>query len=177
MARVRLEDTQGVAAHESEAFKALAMEVGGVTIVAATIEHIMWITAAELRRSRDDVPPQRDRRIEQLRADLRVVTAGDPAEGVAVDGWLTKAANLLNRRDRMVHVLWQEAPDDPEGALGTHVNSNERVNLARARKLVDDLRAHVRAAEVVLAGPYGRALADRLAGLPPAYRLPPRPGG
>lgn len=176
MARLRLEETQGIAAHENEAFKALALEVGGVTIVSATIEHILLITAVELRRSRT-VPSQRDRLIEQLRADVRLVTADDPAEGIAVDGWLTKAANLLNRRDRMVHALWQDAPDDPAGAFGTHVDSRERVTLVRARRLVDDLRTHVRAAEVVLSGPYGRVKAARLAGLPLPYGLPLGPGG
>jgi len=54
------------------------------------------------------------------------------------------------------------------------VKTDQRVTLARARKLVDELRVHVHASVTVVGEPYGRIRASRAAGLPITYRVPPR---
>jgi hypothetical protein len=82
---------------------------------------------------------------------------GMPSMDAASD-WMKEALNLLDRRDRVVHALWELDPSIPEGIRGQHLRSNQTtVDHAGMVRLASDIREHM--AEPV-AGPVFRSVFD-----------------
>jgi hypothetical protein len=110
-----------------------------VTTVDGDPDHDPW-DALDMDMSRTDLS-------KATRAGWRLWVEAGALSGEAMaagSSWIRTALDLLDRRDHVVHALWQVDEELPEGLRGRYLRTKRRApDLPAVRKLATEFREHL----------------------------------
>ena len=121
--------------------------VGLVTIGSSFLDHVLRMSLGIALQTDADPAWNRKTLSKGLRtrwSELAATGSLTVDELAAGTEWLDITVNLLDRRDHLVHALWEVDPSLPEGLRGTHVPTGRPVPDSKGlRRFLTEVRKHL----------------------------------